>query len=307
LLRDEGEQVLQRTEVLPGPVDWLADSKLHPYLIVDVFTSRPLEGNQLGVFLDGRPFREQDMLRLAREMNFAETVFLLPPNSDGDVAVRIFTPAGELPFAGHPVLGTAFVVGTALDADSVMLETGTGPVPITLERDDGRIVFGRMQQPIPSWETFDRADELLSALGVSSSRLPIELYRNGPTHVYVALADDDAVACVRPDMARLTELEIAANCFAGEGRHWKTRMFYPAAGVPEDPATGSAAGPLAVHLARHGRIRFGQEIEIRQGEEINRPSRLYAKATGSTERIESVEVGGGAQIVAGGSFGLDRM
>ena len=292
------------TEVLPGEVDWLGDCNEHPYLVVDVFTSQPLQGNQLGVFLDGRPFSDDEMQRLAREMNFAETVFLLPPRSDGDVAVRIFAPEEELPFAGHPVLGTAFVAGNALGVDAVVLETGLGPVPITLEREGGRVVFGRMQQPIPTPEPFDRADELLAGLGVRSSELPVELYRNGPPHVYVALTDEQAVAGLRPDMTRLERLEICANCFAGSGRRWKTRMFAPGVVVPEDPATGSAAGPLAVHLARHGRIQFGEEIEIRQGEEIKRPSLLYAKVTGTAERIESVEVGGAAQIVAAGSFRL---
>src|SRR5437763_8808989 len=100
--RGEGDGMMERSAGLAGPVGWLGDSELHPYLVVDVFTSRPLEGNQLGVFLDGRPFSDEDMLRLAREMNFAETVFLLPPRSGGEVAVRIFTPGGELPFAGHP-------------------------------------------------------------------------------------------------------------------------------------------------------------------------------------------------------------
>ena len=292
------------TELLPGEIDWLGESNEHRYLVVDVFTSQPLAGNQLGVFLDGRPFRDEDMQRLAREMNFAETVFLFPPSADGDVAIRIFTPEEELPFAGHPVLGTAFAVGTALGLDAVVLETGLGPTPITLERDRGRVVFGRMRQAIPTPESFERADELLAALGVQSSELPVELYRNGPTHVYVALPDEQAVASLRPDMARLADLEICANCFAGSGRYWKTRMFAPGSVVPEDAATGSAAGPLAIHLARHGRIRFGEEIEIRQGEEINRPSLLYAKASGSAEQIESVEVGGAAQIVAAGSFGL---
>jgi trans-2,3-dihydro-3-hydroxyanthranilate isomerase len=290
--------------VLPGPVDWLGGSDSHPYLVVDVFTPRPLEGNQLGVFLDGRPFSERDMQRLACEMNFAETAFLFPPRADGHVAVRIFTPVQELPFAGHPVLGAAFAVGMALGRDEVVLETGAGPVPVTLERDGERVVFGRMRQPIPTPEAYERADELLAALGVQSSELPVELYRNGPAHVYVALADERAVAALRPDMTRLAGLELCANCFAGSGRRWKTRMFAPGTGVPEDAATGSAAGPLAIHLARHGRIAFGEEIEIRQGEEINRPSLLYAKATGSGERIDSVEVGGSARIVATGRFGL---
>jgi trans-2,3-dihydro-3-hydroxyanthranilate isomerase len=270
--------------------------------VCDVFTSDPLEGNQLGVFVDGRPFSSEDMQRLARELNVAETVFLLPPQSGGDVAVRIFTPGMELPFAGHPILGTAFVVGGALRVDAVTLETGAGPVPISLEWDGDRIVSGWMQQPIPEWRPFEREHELLDALGVQSSLLPVESYPNGPPHVYVKLASQEAVAALRPDMAALTDLGVPANCFAGRGHSWKTRMFYPAAGVPEDPATGSAAGPLAIHLARHGDIAYGEQIEIRQGAEIGRPSLLYATATGEGDRVDSVEVGGKAVIVAEGRY-----
>lgn len=128
---------------------------------------------------------------------------------------RIFTPLAELPFAGHPVLGTAFVVGAALGADAVTLETGAGLVPIALERDGDRIVFGRMGQPIPEWEPYERAGELLAALGAERSELPVELYRNGPPHVYVQLASEEAVAALRPDLTALADLEVAANCFAG--------------------------------------------------------------------------------------------
>jgi len=110
------------------------------------------------------------------------------------------------------------------------------------------------------------------------------------------------VSALTPDLGALDELGIAANCFAGAGRSWQTRMFYPTAGVPEDAASGSAAGPLAVHLARHGEIAFGDEIEIRQGAEIGRPSTLYAMATGSSGRIRSVEVGGAAVLVAEGRY-----
>ena len=272
----------------------------------DVFTAEPLQGNQLGVFTDGRPFDTGQMQRLAKEMNFAETVFLLPPQGGGDVRLRIFTPSAELPFAGHPVLGTAFVVGAALGADAVRLETGAGLVPVALERDGGQVVFGRMTQPIPAWEPFTRERELLAALGAGASRLPVELYRNGPPHVYVELASENAVAALRPDLAALEDLGVAANCFAGRGRSWKTRMFYPSAGVSEDPATGSAAGPLAIHLARHGRIGFGEQIEIRQGAEIGRPSLLYARVTGDQDRIDSVEVAGAAMIVAEGRFRITR-
>jgi trans-2,3-dihydro-3-hydroxyanthranilate isomerase len=288
--------------VIPAVNGWHGPSEMHQYFVCDVFTSQPLQGNQLGVFVDGRPFSSEEMQRLAREMNFAETVFLFPPDKGGDVRVRIFTPGAELAFAGHPILGTAFVVGQALGATAVTLETGSGLVPVSLERDGDRIVFGRMKQPIPTWQPFEHERELLAAVGVKASRLPLVLYRNGPSLVYVALETEDAVAGLEPDMAALKQLGLSTNCFAGRGQSWKTRMFYPAAGVPEDPATGGAAGPLAVHLARHGEIAFGEEIEIRQGAEIGRPSVLYARATGTRDRIDSVEVGGAAVIVAEGQF-----
>lgn len=286
--------------------DWNDGVPVHRYFVCDVFSSRPLEGNQLAVFVDGRPFSADEMQRLAREMNLAETVFLLPPEQEGDVRIRIFTPDAELPFAGHPVLGTAFVVGRALADDSVTLETGAGPVPIALAREGGRAVFGRMQQPIPAREPVRYQQDLLAALGIESSRLPIECYRNGPPHVYVALDSEDAVAALAPDMRVLKQLNVPVNCFAGRGRSWKTRMFYPGGGVPEDAATGSAAGPLAVHLARHGQIDFGEEIEIRQGAEIGRPSLLYATATGDGDRVDSVQVGGSATIVAEGRYRISR-
>ena len=276
------------------------------YVVADVFTDRPLTGNQLAVFTDAREIPEAELQLLAREMNFSETVFVYPPAGDGHARIRIFTPMDELPFAGHPVLGTAFVLAGPLQLPEIRLETGVGVVPVRLDRDEGRIVFGRMEQPIPKVETFDRPDELLAAVGLEGSELPIELYDLGIRHVYVGLPSEEAVAALEPDLAALTRLTgiVGVNCFAGSGARWKTRMFAPADGVPEDPATGSAAGPLAVHLARHGRIEFGQEIEIRQGEELRRPSTLYAWVEGSPKRVEKVEVGGAAVVVARGEFRL---
>ena len=276
------------------------------YVVADVFTDRPLTGNQLAVFTDAREIPEAELQLLAREMNFSETVFVYPPAGDGHARIRIFTPMDELPFAGHPVLGTAFVLAGPLQLPEIRLETGVGVVPVRLDRDEGRIVFGRMEQPIPKVETFDRPDELLAAVGLEGSELPIELYDLGIRHVYVGLPSEEAVAALEPDLAALTRLTgiVGVNCFAGSGARWKTRMFAPADGVPEDPATGSAAGPLAVHLARHGRIEFGQEIEIRQGEELRRPSTLYARVEGSPKRVEKVEVGGAAVVVARGEFRL---
>jgi trans-2,3-dihydro-3-hydroxyanthranilate isomerase len=275
------------------------------YVIADVFTASPLEGNQLAVFTDGQGLSGEQMQRTARELNLSETVFFLPPERGGDVRLRIFTPSTELPFAGHPVLGSAFVAGEMLGAASVRLETGSGIVPVELRREGEQIVFGRMEQPIATWAPYPDTERLLAALGVPSSGMPIEAYLNGPRHVYVALGDEAAVAALRPDTGALADLgAIGVSCFAGGGRRWKTRMFGPGLGVAEDPATGSAAGPLAMHLARHGRTQFGEEIEIRQGAEIGRPSVLYAQADGSADRVERVLVGGPAVVVARGEYRL---
>jgi trans-2,3-dihydro-3-hydroxyanthranilate isomerase len=272
------------------------------FAIVDVFTNTALEGNQLGVFPHADAVAEDRMQRIARELGFSETVFVLSAREGGDVRARIFTPTAELPFAGHPVLGTAFVVGEERGGDAVALETGAGVVTVALRREDGRVAFGTMGQPLPSWAPYEDADALLSAVGVAEAVLPVEEYRNGPRHVCVALADADAVAALEPDQRELARLPIGASCFAAQGARVKTRMFAPALGVPEDPATGSAAGPIAVHLARHGVVEFGTEIEIRQGAEIGRPSVLYARADGTRERLERVEVGGSAVIIARGEF-----
>jgi trans-2,3-dihydro-3-hydroxyanthranilate isomerase len=277
----------------------------HPYVVCDVFTDRPLAGNQLAVFTEAERIPTEHFQALAREMNLAETVFALPAESGGDVRIRIFTPTTELPFAGHPVLGSAFVLAENLGTPAIRLETGLGVIPIALEREAGRITFGRMQQQVPKWQPYPRAVEVLAALGVEASALPVESCRNGPEHVYVALPSEAAVAALRPDLHALSELTgVAVNCFAGSGRKWKLRMFGPGIGIAEDPASGSAAGPLAIHLARHGRIRFGDEIEISQGAELKRPSTLYARAEGTATAIERVEVGGRAVIVARGEFEL---
>ena len=277
------------------------------YVVADVFTETPLEGNPVAVFTDGRDLSDDEMQRLARELNLSESVFVLPSEADAHARIRIFTPSAELPFAGHPTLGSAFVLAAPLQASIVRLETGMGVVPVALEREQGRIVFGRMDQPLPTWKDFTDEADLFAALGVAGSELPVEVYENGPRFVYVALGSEDEVAALRPDFTALSDVRgglVGVSCFAGSGSRWKTRMFAPGSGVAEDPATGSAAGPLAVHLARHGRIGFGEEIEISQGAEIGRPSTLYARADGSAERLERVEVGGGAVIVARGEFRL---
>jgi len=274
------------------------------YVVCDVFTDTPLTGNQLAVFTDAREIPEETLQSLARELNYSESTFVYPPEDDGHVKMRIFTPSREMPFAGHPTLGTAFVLAGPLQLDELRIETGRGTVPVRLERDGHQIVFGRMTQPLPTVEPYERADELVAALGVEP-RLPVEVYDNGVRHVYVALGSEAEVAELAPNSSRLAAFgNDCINCFAGSGAKWKTRMFAPGSGVTEDPATGSAAGPLALHLARHGRIAFGDEIEISQGAEIRRPSTLFARVTGSAGAVERVEVGGSAVIVARGEFRL---
>jgi trans-2,3-dihydro-3-hydroxyanthranilate isomerase len=274
------------------------------YVVADVFTDTPLAGNPVAVFTDARELEAEEMQRLARELNLSETVFVLPAEQDGHARIRIFTPELEMQFAGHPTLGTAFILGQPMQLVEIRLETGVGIVAVALEREGPKIIFGRMGQPVPSWEAWPEPEALLAALGVERSELPVEVYDNGAQHVYVALGSEDEVARLQPSLGGLgLPPALGTNCFAGSGKRWKTRMF-GLGGIPEDPATGSAAGPLAVHLARHGKISWGDEIEISQGAEIGRPSTLYAQAEGSPEKIERVEVGGSAIIVARGEFKL---
>ena len=277
------------------------------YVVADVFTDTPLAGNPVAVFTDAREIPEHELQRLARELNLSETVYVYPAAAEGAHAkIRIFTPGVEVPFAGHPTLGAAFVLGAPLQLGEIRLETGNGVVPVRLEREGARIVFGRMEQPLPSVAPFEDTERLFAALGVAGSQLPVEVYDNGLRHLYVTLGSPEEVAALNPDLGALADLGevLGINTIAGAEASWKTRMFIPSGGIAEDPATGSAAGPLALHLARHGRIAFGDEIEITQGVEIGRPSKLYARVDGSAENVERVEVGGSAVVVARGEFRL---
>ena len=276
------------------------------YVVCDVFTDTPLTGNQLAVFTDARGLDEESMLALAGEMRFSETVFVLPAEQGGHARLRIFNPGYEMAFAGHPILGAAFTLAAPLQLGVINLETPSGIVPVELERDDtGRIVFGRMVQPVPAVTPFRDEAVLLAALGVERAELPVELYDNGARHVLVALACVEAVASLRPDRGGFPWPELTGvNCFAGSGQRWKTRMFSPEPGIGEDAATGSAAGPIACHLARHGWIEWGTEVELSQGAEIGRPSLLHARAEGSGGLIDRVEVAGSAVVVARGEFRL---
>ena len=273
------------------------------YVFADVFTDTPLTGNQLAVFTDARGLDGETMQALALEIGFSEAVFVLPAEAGGTARIRIFNPASEMPFAGHPILGTAFVLGAPLQLGVIALETGVGVVPVALERDEsGRIVFGRMTQPVPRVEPVEDPARVLAALGLERSTLPIELYDNGARHIVVTLDDAAELGRVSPDGDAIASFAVTGvNTVARSEDGWRSRMFWEQA---EDPATGSAAGPIACHLARHGLVEWGEELVIRQGVEMGRPSTLHARADGGDGLIDAVEVGGAAVIVARGEFRL---
>jgi trans-2,3-dihydro-3-hydroxyanthranilate isomerase len=242
------------------------------------------------------------MQALAREMNLSETTFVLPARAGGHARVRIFTPRQELPFAGHPTLGTAFVLGGAMESTELRLELEACVVPVRLEREGPRISFGWMTQPKAREIAAPDSRGVLAALGGEAASSALVAFENGPRHVYVELPSHQAVSALAPDfsaLARATAFGVAAFHF--DGQLCKVRYFAPAAGVNEDPATGSAAGPLALLLRRRDRLDSGAILRIEQGAEIARPSTLYARVTGDDEHA-SIEVGGSARTVARGQF-----
>ena len=293
-----------------GPAAGRGGGPAHRYVVVDAFATEPLLGNPVAVFFAAADLTSTQMQRIAREMNLSEVTFLLPPSGDADARVRVFTPVNELPFAGHPLLGTAVAVALEQQVDRLCFETAMGVVPFDIDRTvaEGRpgagVAYASMAQPIPVWHPYEQADALLAALGLASSTLPVEMYRNGPRHVFVGLPDADALSALRPDHRALSAFpDMAANCFAPEGDRWRTRMFSPAYGVVEDAATGSAAGPLAIHLARHGHAKYGQTVEIHQGVEIGRRSIMFADAdAGDGGEITQVRVSGYGAVAAEGTI-----
>lgn len=185
------------------------------YVIADVFTDTPLQGNPVAVFLDGGGLSPELMQRTARELNLSETVFVLPEErEEADASVRIFTPAAELPFAGHPVLGTAAILAEGSGAERIRLRTGAGVIAISLRHEPRRPAFGEMEQPIPRPVAFEAQKELLAALGLEpAAGSPPAAYTNGPTFVYVDTGSDQRLAALRPDMNALAALgQLGFSC-----------------------------------------------------------------------------------------------
>ena len=292
------------------------------YLHYDVFTDRPLLGNQLAVFPDGRGLTTEQMQAIAREINFSETTFILPAESDGtDVRMRIFTPAVEMPMAGHPTVGSTFALAhtgvIALGRKRFVFGLNVGPTPVDLEWEGDRLRFVWMTQKTPSFSApvADRA-AVAAAIGLHSTDLadlPIQEVSCGVSYLYVPLRDSDAVDRATPNgvatlhVPGLSRSHPAVFLFAEEGAQRATtysRMFAPGLGVLEDPATGSAAGPLGCYLVEHGLVGgdAAQKMVNVQGVKMGRDSRLHIAISGSPGSISEVRVGGEAVLVARGEF-----
>jgi trans-2,3-dihydro-3-hydroxyanthranilate isomerase len=280
--------------------------------IVDVFTERPLAGNQLAVVLDGRGLADDMMQRIAREMNFSETTFIFPPDDPSHAArVRIFTPGTELPFAGHPTIGTAWVLSDEglAKGDEFTLEEKVGPVKV---RREGGLVW--MTHPPLSYGRVFVHRQVAAAIGVPEDEIvhdvPAQLASTGNPFLFVALRDAGAVDSASSDPARVRKLLKGSRAhgvflFAatGEDRMY-SRMF--AVDIPEDPATGSASGPLGAFAVRYGLIERASRVTIvsEQGTKMGRQSFVHIALTyGESKDVpESIEVGGGVMPVLRGEL-----
>lgn len=294
------------------------------YLHYDVFTSRPFEGNQLAVFPDAQAIDISTMQRLTNEMNFAESTFLLPREADAtDVRMRIFTPAREMPMAGHPTIGTTFALAALgvipRDRTQWVFGLNIGPVPVGLEWGADGLAAAWMDQGRPeSRPLAAAAADVLAAVNadgasVGQTGLPVEEWSCGNAFFVVPLATRAAVDACAPDGARFKRLQSAFPSSVGvfvftpergaDDADVYCRMFAPEAGVVEDPATGSAHGPLGGYLVRHGVVPAGRTIVSAQGVAMGRPSRLHVRVdTSGAGEVTRVHVGGAAVHVGEGTL-----
>jgi trans-2,3-dihydro-3-hydroxyanthranilate isomerase len=288
-----------------------------PFVTIDVFTSQPLEGNPLAVFPDGRAVSDAEMRAIAREFNLSETTFVLPRDATVErsrgIRTRIFTPREELPFAGHPTLGTAAVLRGRGAGDEVVLELNVGTVPVGFSDRGGR-TFGEMKQIEPSFGRVHDPGQVAAALGVPLGELdpqfPIETVSTGNPVVIVPFARLATLQRWTPQWSRMEDYlkgtdarffyAVCRETVASEAQLHARMVFYGG----DDPATGSAAGPAAAWMVRHGAVESGTTVTIEQGLEIHRPSRMFARADLAGGKVTNVRVGGFFAVVAEGELTL---
>jgi trans-2,3-dihydro-3-hydroxyanthranilate isomerase len=295
------------------------------FLHLDVFTDTPYQGNQLAVFPEPRAnLSAADMQAIAAEMAFSETTFVFPKEGTGDARMRIFTPAEELPIAGHPTIGTTFALASqgviTRGRTEFVFELGVGPTPVSLEWNDKGLAFAWMTQPVPTFlhEIRDRP-ALARAVGAQPEDLvdglPVQALSNGVSFLYVPMRTRSAVDAVAIDRRALGDVmrreggaelpvffftadRIGATC----DETVYSRMLAPGFGITEDPATGSASGPLGAYLLKYGVVSAVQARSLlsAQGVAMGRPSRIHISIDSEGDRITRVRVGGTSVMVAEG-------
>lgn len=298
------------------------------YLHLDVFTDRRLEGNQLAVVFDAADVPDPVMQTVAREMAFSETVFVVPPATRDAVArLRIFTPGRELPMAGHPTIGSAFALAhdgrLAAGRPDAVVDLGVGPTKLELEWEATRLSFAWMSQPLPEFGPVVDAAPVAEALGLAreeivSTQLPAQVVSCGVPYLLVPVATRAAVDRAWTGLSAIERLTrtagvTALNLFVFSLERGTpdadvySRMFGPVFGIAEDPATGSAAGPLGSYLVRHGSVPAGvapSRIVNLQGVKMQRPSRIVIAIDGTAHAITRVRIGGTSVLVAEGTLFL---
>lgn len=299
------------------------------YLHYDVFTDRRFEGNQLAVFHDARGLSTEQMQTITKEMNFSECTFVLPSETPGsDVRMRIFTPGTELPMAGHPVIGSTFALAwlgvIAAKRESFVFGLGVGPTKVELAWEGERLSFAWMDQSPPDYrEPASTRPDIIRAVGldpaaVDATGLPIEEISCGNPFMVIPVRTRAAVDAAEADVAAMRRIKsafpgghVGALFFSTEpvdpGITAYSRMFAPSAGVVEDPATGSATGPLGCYLVKHGLVHRDQMSDFvsLQGVAMGRPSRLHMRiAEDGNGVITRVQVGGKAVRVGDGRIDL---
>jgi trans-2,3-dihydro-3-hydroxyanthranilate isomerase len=294
------------------------------YLHLDVFTSNRFEGNQLAVFPDPPDLPAALMQRIAAEMNFSESTFIFAPSGQGDVRMRIFTPGDELPMAGHPTIGSTFALAAEgriqRERDSFVFELGVGPIDVALEWSPEGLAFAWMTQLLPKFgPRASNRVEIAAAIGVEPSDLlgdsPIEAISCGVPFLFVPLRTRTAVDAVAIDRRALTRAYAAAGIDplpvfvftlekGGGDETVYSRMLAPGFGISEDPATGSASGPLGCYLLEHGLVSAAdaRQMVSLQGFAMKRPSRLHISIDSDNGRITRVRVGGQSVLVGRGEI-----
>lgn len=291
------------------------------YAWLDVFADRPFAGNALCVILNGTGLTDDVMQAIARETNLSETTFVLPPTQAGATyRNRIFTPGGELAFAGHPTLGTAAALALAgqIAGPHAVQETKSGLTPLTLEYTGTELDRVVMEAPQPALVSTPDPDQIAAALNlapheVTPGGLRPAVIKAGVAHLIIPVASPEVLGRIQPDTQAVLNLSRSLGCIGfypfallpeGSGAYARARLFAPLYGIAEDPATGSAAAPLGAYLQANGRMPRGKNaFWYEQGVEMGRPSRLWVEVTGESNALR-VRVGGQVRQLGRGEFHL---